>query len=110
MGFILEPTPEMGEYSGEVRRESFYLRGEDVYDYAYNDAPLPRHAIIVYPVQGSSGRVATQAGTVELLLEDIPKIRAVLDAVEAYVTDRQLDEVIAQLPDPRQPQPREVGR
>jgi hypothetical protein len=88
MGFILDQTPEMGEYGGEVRRESFYLRGEDTYDYAYNGAPLPRHVIIQYPQYGSSGRVATAAGTVEILLEDIPKIRAVLDAVEAHAARR----------------------
>jgi len=38
MGMMLESTPEMGEYSVEVRRESFYLRGEGT-----------RHAIIIYP-------------------------------------------------------------
>lgn len=79
MGFCLEQSPAMGEYSAEVRRESFYLRGDDPYDYVYNGAPMPRHAIIFYPTQ-----VGAHVGTVELLLEDIPKIRAVLDAVEAY--------------------------
>jgi len=29
MGYVAEPTPEMGEYRVEVRRESFYLSGED---------------------------------------------------------------------------------
>jgi hypothetical protein len=102
MGYILEQAPEMGEYSGEVRRESFYLRGEHGYeqigtvrcpsdcnvigphehaDYGYVDK---RHALVVYPE--SEGR---HQGTVEILLEDIPKIRAVLDAVEAHALARR---------------------
>jgi hypothetical protein len=77
VGYCAEPTPEMGEYHVEVRRESFYLRGEDDYDYAYNGAEQPRHAIILYP--RTEGCLT---GTIEFLIEDIPKIRAVLDQVE----------------------------
>lgn len=76
MGFVAEPTPEMGEYSVEVRRESFYLRGEDAYGKSRADAP--RHGITVNPTPGEHGQ-----GTVEILIEDIPKIRAALDQVEA---------------------------
>lgn len=71
MGMCLEPTPEMGEYTVEVRRESFCLRGEDTYE-----GPR-RHAIHLYP--NDCGQ-----GTAEILIEDIPKIRAALDQVEKY--------------------------
>lgn len=63
----------MGEYSVEVRRESFYLRGEDCYEAENNGGAYPRHVIYHY---------GTRAGTVEILIEDIPKIRAALDQVE----------------------------
>jgi hypothetical protein len=78
MGMCLDSTPEMGEYSVEVRRESFYLRGEDSY---FEER---RHAIQVYP--SSEGRHSQ--GTVEILIEDIPKIRAALDAVENYLLNK----------------------
>lgn len=74
MGMILDPTPEMGEYRVEVRRESFYLHGE-------GDGSR-RHAIIVYPDQQDD------AGTVEILLEDIPKIRACFDEIERYLKEK----------------------
>jgi hypothetical protein len=99
MGYVLsddELGPDAGEYSGEVRRESFYLQGEANFC-RIGDAPCPngctvdgehthgaydyekkRHGIFVYG--NESGQ-----GTVEILIEDIPKIRAVLDAVEAHV-------------------------
>jgi hypothetical protein len=76
MGMCLSPTPEMGEYSVEVRRESFYLRGEDSY------LVEKRHAIELYP-SSQDGRHSQ--GTVEILIEDIPKIRAALDQVERYL-------------------------
>lgn len=78
MGMILESTPEMGEYSVEVRRESFYLRGADSYD------GEQRHAINLYPSPHPDG----SQGTVEILTEDIPKIRAALDAVERYLREK----------------------
>lgn len=71
MGMILESTKEMGEYSVEVRRESFYLRGMDG----------SRHHITVYPHTDRP----VSAGTVEILTEDIPKLRACLDAIEDYL-------------------------
>lgn len=76
MGMILESTPAMGEYSVEVRRESFYLRGEDNYE---RDG---RHAITVYEVADR------RTGTVEILIEDISKIRASLDEVEKYLSEK----------------------
>lgn len=66
MGMCLDSTPAMGEWSTEVRRESFYLRG-------------PMEA---YPSDFSGG------GTAEILLTDIPKIRAALDQVEEYLRAR----------------------
>jgi hypothetical protein len=80
MGFCLEQTPEMGEYSVEVRRESFYLRGEDSYEQE------KRHAIELYP-SSQDGRHGQ--GTCEILIEDIPKIRACLDAVEKHLKDNR---------------------
>lgn len=75
MGYIPRMTPEAGEYSVEVRSESFYLRGEE----PEPDRPSPRHSVGVYP------KGETNLGTAELLIEDIPKIRAALDVVEQYV-------------------------
>lgn len=71
MGMILDPTPEMGEYRIEVRRESFYLHSTD----------RNRHCLTVYPHTDDP----VPSGTVEILLEDIPKIRAALDQVESYI-------------------------
>lgn len=75
MGCQLDPTPEMGEYSVEVRRESFYLQGDRTFD------GEKRHAVTCYPDECGQGMI-------ELLLEDIPKIRAALDQVEAYLKDK----------------------
>lgn len=72
MGMCLDPTPEMGEYLVEVRRESFYLQGTG-----------KRHSLILYPDVDDK-----DTGVVEILLEDIPKIRAALDQVEKYLADR----------------------
>lgn len=69
MGYVAEPDPAMGEYSVEVRRESFYLRGSG-----------ERHAIYIYESPIRHG-----TGTAELLIEDIPKIRAALDQVERHL-------------------------
>jgi hypothetical protein len=84
MGHILTETPEMGEYHSEVRRESFYISGEDNFvPKGMGGGYEPRrHAVTVYE-HGDCGQ-----GTAEFLIEDIPKIRAVLDAVEAYVAKR----------------------
>lgn len=83
MGLCLDSTPEMGEYSVEVRRESFYLRGADTYERAQ------RHAIELYP-SSQDGRHSQ--GTVEILIEDIPKIRAALDLVEQNVRGTRSDQ------------------
>jgi hypothetical protein len=86
MGYIPQPTPEMGEYSVEVRRESFYLMGEyngptdEEWKHERSQPGFKyrkrRHGIVVYENDD------TGQGTVEILTEDIPKIRAALDLVE----------------------------
>lgn len=146
MGQILTMPDEAGEYSVEVRRESFYLVGEDAYDHQFQDAPPPRHAITLYPgiraattqpidkdlltivlyvidelIEELPGQVGAggipgapkvawimvknelaralaeeanisnrvpRVGNIEILIEDIPKIRACLDAVEEHVAKR----------------------
>lgn len=77
MGYIPQPTPAMGPYSVEVRRESFYLRGDSDADVDQRRQGT-RHGIFLYPDPYPDGR----QGTVEILLEDIPKVRAALDLVE----------------------------
>lgn len=59
MGMVLDSTPEMGEWSVEVRRESFYLRGPSEDDF------------------------------IEPMLSDIPKIRASLDLIEQYLIEKK---------------------
>ena len=105
MGYVLsekELTPAAGEYHAEVRRESFYLGGEHNFE-RIGDGPCPsgctvdgphthgewgyvekRHAIFVYPVSNEVNQ-----GPVEILLEDIPKLRAVLDAVERHLREHE---------------------
>ena len=80
MGFIPDPTPEMGEYRVEVRRESFYIHGEDSFGHNFKSEPAPRHSIYVYRTSGPTN--STNIGVAEILIEDIPKIRAALDLVE----------------------------
>lgn len=80
MGFVLTQTAAMGEYGGEVRQESFYLRGEPNWTEEGHKAER-RHGIYLYPSQPGD-----RQGTCEILIEDIPKVRAVLAAVEAHVS------------------------
>lgn len=87
MGFLPEMPPEAGEYHVEVRRESFYLAGEDPHWWVHEDALKPRHAISMYP-QAPDGSTDIPIGTIEILIEDIPKIRACLDTVEAVLAAR----------------------
>jgi hypothetical protein len=68
MGFCPDSTPEMGEYSVELRRESFIISSKS-----------DRHAI------SCTGCCHT---AVEVLYEDIPKIRAILDQVEKHTRIR----------------------
>lgn len=100
MGFLISQTPEMGEYHVEARSESFVIGGSSTHcwknartgeintDEADPGAGWvfskyePRHAFFVYTYPKE------RQGTVEGLIEDIPKIRACLDAVEAYVRER----------------------
>lgn len=81
MGYIVEPSEEMGEYSVETRGGTFYLSGASLFQHAYEGADVPEHVIHVYPTTGPT--VKASAGTIEVLTADIPKIRAALDQVEA---------------------------
>jgi predicted transport protein len=83
MGFTIDPTPQTGEYSVEIRDESFYLRGEHTFDAKSAAHVERRHAINVYE-NGATGQ-----GTIEILLEDLPKIRACLDLVEEALQKRK---------------------
>lgn len=106
MGFILEELPEAYPYHGEVRTESFYLSGAQNFTWSRIDPEtnervfwdaderpegegwetgyyVRRHGIYVYE------NPYTRQGTVEILIEDIPKIRAVLDQIEAHVKQRK---------------------
>lgn len=74
MGCIVESTPAMGEYHVEVRRESFYIQGID---------RTGKHTIFVYPDVDGNGD-----GVAEILIADIPKIRAALDEVERVASNR----------------------
>jgi hypothetical protein len=101
MGFCVESTPEMGEYSVEVRSESFYLNGEynvlteeelESYQAGETMYHKRRHGIVVYE-NGETGQ-----GTTEILIEDIPKLRAALDEVERHLEKApgpNLDEIVA---------------
>lgn len=73
MGHIPGDYPELGEYSVEVRRESFYLKGEESYE------EEGRHALCLYP---SSPDRSHNQGTAELLIEDLDKLRCALDLVD----------------------------
>ncbi len=73
MGMCLDATPEMGDFLVEVRRESFYLQNTS-----------KRKPITLYPDVDDS-----DTGVVELMIEDIPKLRAALDQVEQYVNSRK---------------------
>ncbi len=88
MGYVARPTPEMGEYSVEVRNESFYLRGDCQHTTKRPDGREShwpdRHAILVYEHSDFG------CGTVEILIEDIPKIRAAIDQVERIHNDHPL--------------------
>lgn len=115
MGCVLESTPEMGEYSVEVRRESFYLRGSSnfVWHRSLVNRKPTKACTEILETRGGPVEIADQdnrpvgqgwvadyinrrhaihvresgdtgQGTVEILLEDVPKIRAALDAIEAY--------------------------
>jgi hypothetical protein len=55
MGLCLDPTPEMGEWTIEIRRESFWLRGPTEDDY------------------------------IEILKDELPKVKAALAQVDEYL-------------------------
>lgn len=57
MGMCLEPTPEMGKWTTEVRRESFWLRGRHEDEY------------------------------IEILIADLPQVKAAIAQVETYLAE-----------------------
>lgn len=73
MGLCLDnrDNPALGEYSVEIKRESFVLSGSD----SWGAVSVP-HGIFVYP------NYQSRQGSVEIDLADIPKIRAALDEIE----------------------------
>ncbi len=85
MGYLPEPTTEMGDYSVEVRRESFRLYGAD--GCRVPQAELPRSVIYVNYANVTPENF-NYTGVAEILIEDIPNIRAALDQVERVVAER----------------------
>lgn len=76
MSYVPEDYEGQGEYSVQTRSESFTLRGEWSDERAERAAGL-RHGIWVYPdVEGG------QQGSIEVLLEDVDKLRVCLDVVQ----------------------------
>ena len=109
MGYLPPPTPEMGEYHVEIRRESFYLRRADgiiAYVTLSHDEKKIGEALAMArrlvkaeaehdlpAICGVLEEEFTRAvkrvtsydhmhASCELLTGDIPKIRAALDQVE----------------------------
>jgi hypothetical protein len=99
MGMILD---DVEGYGIEVRGESFKIHGAEMADYIHcNTDKEPKHVIYAHsylynPVTDRNienyGREraywGSSVGYAEFLIEDIPRIRAVLDAVENYVQSR----------------------
>lgn len=63
MGMCLDPTPEMGELSTEVRSRSAKIYGD--------------------------GLFSAEDGVFEFDLVDLPKVRAALDQIEQYVNRKR---------------------
>lgn len=72
MGYLPNMPPDCGPYSVEIRRESFYLRGEDCYEAERGNGEYPEHVIYTY---------GDRAGTIEILTADIPHVMACLRLV-----------------------------
>ncbi len=85
MGYLPEPTDEMGDYRVEVRSESFYLQGAN--GCRVPEDELPRSVILVY-YSNTYPEQFNYSGIAEILISDIPKIRAALDLVEQIVAER----------------------
>jgi len=72
MGLVLEQTKVMGHFSTELRQESFYI------------STAEREKMFLYPRDDFKA-----GGQAEFLLEDIPKIRACLNAIEKEQKERK---------------------
>jgi hypothetical protein len=103
VGYVLTGDEiDAGPYGVEMRGESFTLTGEFNFE-RVGDAPCPpgctvdgehkhgewgyvkkRHSITMYPASDEVNQ-----GTVEILVEDIPLIRAALDAAERYLREKR---------------------
>ena len=75
MGYCAQPTPEMGPFEVEIRRESFKLY---VVEEGSPSSPW------LYP------DMSMRQGSFEMLLEDIPALRAALDQVERIASGHKL--------------------
>lgn len=76
MSHVPEEQYGQGEYGVQTRRESFTLRGEWADDPALRRSGL-RHGITLYPDVADGDQ-----GSIEVLTEDIGKLRVCLDVVE----------------------------
>ncbi|MYW96000.1 hypothetical protein G3I59_36705 [Amycolatopsis rubida] len=89
MGAILEATPEMGEWSVEVRRESAYLTGSGYNELAFDGGPEPHHVPrVLWDEEEPFGRAEApdeivRAVAFAIPAEDASKVRAALDQVIA---------------------------
>jgi hypothetical protein len=97
VGAILEATPEMGEWSVEVRRESAYLHGTSPLGYERDGEPEPRHVPRVLrhhtvPIDGTG--VAPNDGVERgiafaIPVEDVREVVAALDQIMDHDVYRQ---------------------
>jgi len=66
MGLCLNQTKSMGSFSAEIRRESVYISTDS--------------EMYLYPNAGHGN-----GGTIELLISDIPKVKACIRAIEKHL-------------------------
>lgn len=68
MGWIPEPTPEMGDWTTEIRRESAIVRGP---------------GLMIEGIRLREASDGRRSGSIELDFEDIAKLRACLDQIDS---------------------------
>jgi hypothetical protein len=89
VGAILDATPEMGEWSAEVRRKSAYLHGTSPLGYERDGEPEPRHVprVLRHPTASFDGtgvapRHREERGIAFAIpVEDVRKVVATLDQI-----------------------------
>ncbi|MDT8910888.1 hypothetical protein [Amycolatopsis sp. PS_44_ISF1] len=90
MGALLEATPEMGEWSVEVRRESAYLIGSGYNEHVFDSGPEPRHVLrVLWDPEQPFGRAdapheIVRAVAFAVPVEDTGSVLAALDQVLAH--------------------------